>query len=454
MLVLSVLLEDIAVRFAEICDLANKYDVLEVRIDSSRLTKEHMSLLAQIVTPLLFTYSDPKLIDTCSCQPWMVDIPLQHANHISLVRQKFPQALIQLSVHLTDSEPKISIIEEALSYGCDAVKIACFSSTTVEVLRLLNFLKLHASSCRLSCIPMGDVGQFGRLLAIPLGSFFSFTCLPDRPTAPGQIDIITLHEQYGIKQLSSSTALFGLIGDPVTKSPSHKTHTKLLQAFGVNGLYVKMPVASDEYETALSLITTLGFSGLSVTTPLKQLCGGNVPMNTIVWKHGCCRMINTDGAALIDAMNARISIKNSRVLILGAGAVAHSVASALQAAGAVLFFWNRKSCHASELAKNFHGRVVEDISFFDEPIDVVVDATSARWTEFPFDSSFFYRCGIQLVAEFSFPEHSALLQRAKEQGLFVVPGYELWVRQAAKQLHLWCDLPESEVLSSLQRGAS
>lgn len=452
MLVLSILLEDVVVRNDQIQVALDKCDALEVRIDTVHPTEEQIALLGRMKIPLLLTFSDPALCANCPLSPWMVDIPFRYASFLPSLRQLFPKSLVQLSLHLDSCSPQLSFIEEAIAAGCDAIKIACVTSSTLEVLHLLKFLKMYAPYYRLSCIPMGDVGQFGRLLCVPLGSFLSFTCLPERPTAPGQIDIITLHEQYAVSRLSSSTKLFGLIGDPVTKSPSHKTHTRLLQAFGIDGLYVKMVVAPSEYKTAISLLEALEFSGLSVTTPLKQLCGGNVPMNTIVWKHGCCTCSNTDGVALIDAISARLPVDKARILILGAGAVAQAVATALHEKGAILSFWNRTRGRVEQLAKLVNARFLEDLSSCEELVDVIVDTTSARWTEIPFDISFFARCGVQLVAEFSFPERSALLQRAKESGVATIPGYELWVRQAAKQLHLWCDLPEAEVLTSLQRG--
>ena len=76
---------------------------------------------------------------------------------------------------------------------------------------------------------MGEAGQWSRMAAKALGSLWSYYCLPDGKTAPGQIDLNQYqHEQFHEAPIGSS--IFGIIGNPVTHSLSPRIHNAFFVA--------------------------------------------------------------------------------------------------------------------------------------------------------------------------------------------------------------------------------
>ena len=317
------------------------------------------------------------------------------------------------------------------------MKIAATVTNTKEMLELLAFLKKNSSSTRLTCVPMGEAGQAGRLLAPTMNSFLFFSCLPGAPTAPGQLDIATMHAFYHAKDLSPDTKRYALIGSPVSRSPSHRTHTGFLRHFGVDGVYVKIPLSSEELPEALPLLEPLGFSGISVTTPLKMLCGvEDLPANTLKWEDGKMIRTNTDAPALIEALHEHIFLPGAKVLMLGAGGVGTAALRALLDSGADVSVHNRTHEKAVALTQKIGGTAVQAFPRGCR-YDVVVNATPT-FSPLPIQE-----WGMRVAAEFSLSATS-FLSMAGKAGAATITGEELWARQAAKQFHWWCGINERQ----------
>ena len=58
---------------------------------------------------------------------------------------------------------------------------------------------------------------------------------------------------------------------------------------------------------------------------------------------------------------------------------------------------------------------------------------------------------MQVAAEFAFPEPTPFIQAAQRQGISTIQGTELWMRQAAKQVHWWCAIDEQQALIFLRQ---
>ena len=289
-----------------------------------------------------------------------------------------------------------------------------------------------------------------------MGSYLSYCCLPGSPTAPGQLDIASMHAVYGAASLSEKTSRFALLGHPVRQSPSHRTHSKLLRNFGIDGLYVKIPVQQEEASEILPLLKALGFSGASVTTPLKQDLGSCLlPINTIKWTAGEVQTKNTDAPSLVEALAVRFPLKGARVLILGAGAVGISAARSLTDAGSTVAMYNRTFSKASRVASLYGAIAIDETELLrpTQAYDVVVNATSAHASA-TFPSVFsllpLREWGTQVVAEFAISSKTPFLLLAEQQGMRSISGQELWARQAAKQFQWWCGINELLAFQFLQ----
>lgn len=136
--------------------------------------------------------------------------------------------------------------------------------------------------------------------------------------------------------LTGETRLVGLIGYPLSHSLSPRMQNAAFAARGLDWAYVPVPVEPERLEAAAAGLAALGFAGANVTIPHKRaivaFCdelddvaerAGSV--NTIAVREGRLLGSSTDGAAVVDALDA----PGARVLVLGAGGAAQAVATAL-----------------------------------------------------------------------------------------------------------------------------
>jgi len=429
---LSIEQKDLVRVASECASLRSFYDAIEIRV-VQKFSVEEEDFLRLLHVPILMKVEDLSLLSSCSVVPWMIDIPVWFRDQLGWVRDLFPSVPVQGSLHLSEAILSYDMIEENQAF--DSIKIAAMTRNTKEALSVMRFLVRYASSCRLTCIAMGEHAQWSRIVSAALGSYLTYTCLSGEPTAPGQLDLKIAHERFSLSRISRDTKLFGLIGDPVDSSVSDYTHTRMLRSFGVDGVYVKIPVALCELHECVSLLEKLSFVGLSVTTPLKEQIVGK-PVNTVRWRYGHQEVCNTDAPALLDALHDHIRLKGVPVLVLGAGSVAKAVIPMLIEQGADVTVWNRTYEHAEALRSDFGVSVLPVLScdhFF-----VVINTTSF-WTEHP---SFLDQRSVSLFAEYCYPQESTMLRYARSVGIQVISGKDLWKRQAAKQFHWWCSFEE------------
>jgi 3-dehydroquinate dehydratase/shikimate dehydrogenase len=135
---------------------------------------------------------------------------------------------------------------------------------------------------------MGEFGSFSRILAGRLGSWLACCSAGGGGTAvngeappagapgtgeteaaeAGQLDPRTLVELYRFRQVGPSTAVYGVVGNPIAHSRSPHLHNPGFAALGLDAVYV--PFLADEFPAFLRAAEALGVRGLSVTVPFKQ----------------------------------------------------------------------------------------------------------------------------------------------------------------------------------------
>src|SRR5690606_37890473 len=118
-------------------------------------------------------------------------------------------------------------------------------------------------------------------------------------------------------------------------------------AAGVDWTYVSFDVAAGRADAALDAMRALGIAGMSVTMPHKEQVAACVDglapaaadlrsVNTVVREDGS-RLVghSTDGQGFVRSLEAAgVDVAGLHVVVVGAGAAARSVATALARAGA------------------------------------------------------------------------------------------------------------------------
>jgi shikimate dehydrogenase len=153
-----------------------------------------------------------------------------------------------------------------------------------------------------------------------------------------------------------------VIGDPVAHSASPRLHRAFLAAAGRAGTYEAIRVAAGAGARAIADLRAAGYTGLNVTTPLKEeafaasevrdaaaVAAGSV--NTLVLGDRISGY-NTDGLGAVGALAARglVDLAGRRILVLGAGPTARSCLAGFVARGARTFVWNRTASKAAGIA--------------------------------------------------------------------------------------------------------
>ena len=181
--------------------------------------------------------------------------------------------------------------------------------------------------------------------------------------------------------VDGKTQLIGLIGWPVSHSFSPAMHNAAAASFGLNWIYVPLPVRPRDLRSAVEGMPALGFNGVNVTIPHKQAVmpfldsiqqGAGIigAVNTIVVNRNSSvpertwqlAGYNTDWLGfLADLDSLAVSIKQRDCLVLGAGGSARAVVYALAQADAHVNILARRTDQAAQLAADLAG--VAEVQF-------------------------------------------------------------------------------------------
>jgi 3-dehydroquinate dehydratase/shikimate dehydrogenase len=142
---------------------------------------------------------------------------------------------------------------------------------------------------------------------------------------------------------------------------------------------------------------------------------------------------------VLKTLAARVNIRQSRVLIVGAGGAARAVAFALSREGASVCIWARRQKRARAIAQAVGGTLVDRSSLRSEFFDAIVNATPVGMHPFLDDSPLEARdLNCKLVFDTIYrPRMTKLLQLAKRQGIETVSGVEMFVAQGVAQWEIW-----------------
>jgi 3-dehydroquinate dehydratase / shikimate dehydrogenase len=328
----------------------------------------------------------------------------------------------------------------------DAIKIAAQCDSLADSRKLLRFARRYRN---IVAIPMGEVALPARLLAIREG-ISAFTYAPvENATAPGQISLEQLKHVYRADRLDERTRVYGVIGDPIAHSLSPQMHNAGFAARRINALF--LPCLVHDLKDFADAIGDFGMKGFSVTIPHKErilryldrcdaLAEKIGAVNTVVvGGKGELYGLNTDYVGVLRALEKRMPLCGSRVLIVGAGGAARAVAFALEQAGGSICVYARRPKQAKWLARDAGGEAIKRSQLKREFFDAIVNTTPVGMhplvEQSPLEPS---ELNCRLVFDTIYrPRVTRLLQLAARRGIETVSGLEMFVAQGTAQWEIW-----------------
>ena len=210
-------------------------------------------------------------------------------------------------------------------------------------------------------IGMGPSGAPTRLLAAHFHSLWSYA---GDGYAPGQISAARTLNEFRFREVTDQTAIYGVVGSPLTHSVSPAMHNAAFRAAGVDAVYVPMVASSAEDFTIFA--TALGVQGVSITIPYKVgLFERADDMDDLSRRVGAVNTYrrdalrwearNTDVSGFLAPLSGRLDLRGARATILGAGGAARAVAVALASAGSAVTVYGRNRGRAKDVAKLAEG---------------------------------------------------------------------------------------------------
>lgn len=336
-------------------------------------------------------------------------------------------------------------------------KLACMINTTRELFQLAR-IGAYSEHSRQIIVGMGDFGVPSRLLPRQFNTWLSYSTAGRQPAAPGHITPKEMIETYRFRERSKTTALFGIIGNPVLHTRSPALHNPAFRDHGIDGVYIPFPTDDPEY--FLCHIPDLGGKGFSITVPHKTVVARMLTgkedavreigaCNTVIWEDKKKRWegYNTDFPGFIAPLKEHMELGGGKVktaAVIGAGGAARAVVYALVKAGIKPCVVNRTAPRAKDLAERYGlpwgGLDREGLELVKNHSDLIVQTTSAGmsprpeadpWPEYRF-------AGREIVYECIYtPVFTRFLQRAKESGCEVITGDRMLRSQGEEQFRLF-----------------
>lgn len=381
--------------------------------------------------------SKPFIVTNAFANLEYIDIALEHWKNPSFL-EKYPKVKWVCSYHNYEETPNnlTEIFETMRGHPAYLYKVVTMARCATDGLRMMRLVKeAEAAGVRIVGHCMGEWGQFTRIAGKVFGNHWTYCSAADA-VAPGQLSIEGMTQTYRYPSLDSKTQLYGLIGDPVCYSRSHSTHNREFVRRGLNALYVKIRVKSDELKPFLDHASFLGFRGFSVTMPLKEqvgrLCSPFLEAcNTLSITEGI-QGFNTDGPAAAALLKRHQPLAGKKALIIGAGGVGKAIRSALVEEGVECTVLNRSPKPSTVPLSYWDGANLADYAF-------IIQATSVGMGDAevaPVNWSLLKKHHV-VFETISAPEETALVRMARAKGCAIITGSELFFEQAKGQFDYW-----------------
>lgn len=262
--------------------------------------------------------------------------------------------------------------------------------------------------------------------------------------------------------ISAHTKILGIIGHPIEHSMSPVMHNPALEELALDYVYVAFNVPPENLKSAIDGLRALDIKGINVTIPHKEnviqyldevdpVAEKMGAINTIKNENGILKAMNTDAAgAKKSLLDAGCEIKNKKILFLGSGGAARSIAYLLSEEAEQIVLTDiveEKAVNvANEIKKNMDkdisGKKAENVILKEElqNTNILVNATPIgmhpKMDASPIPAELLHEDLFVFDVIYN-PMETKLMRLAKEKGCKVLSGLNMLVNQGVIAFEWW-----------------
>ncbi len=271
------------------------------------------------------------------------------------------------------------------------------------------------------------------------------------------------------------TKTYAVIGDSIDHSLSPTIHNAAFRELNLDCTYIAYRVPKGELLAGIESLKKIKISGFNVTIPHKiamvklldsvdENCSVIGATNTVSYENNELKGFNTDMDGFLEPIRKRnIPIKDSNVLLLGAGGAARAIVvgfakekskkitianRTLQNANSLVQFAHKIGVDANAITIDQVGDTASDYNFIVNSTSVgMKDEPSLISTKTINEKSVVY----DIV---STPINTDLIKQSKKNGATIIYGYEMLLGQAASAFKIWhgIDAPYEVMKKSILGG--
>lgn len=260
------------------------------------------------------------------------------------------------------------------------------------------------------------------------------------------------------------TTVYGVLGHPIGHTLSPIMHNAAFDHLSLDARYYAFDVDERHVEAAVHGARALGFGGLNITIPLKEVVLQYVEADVLARRVGAVNTIdragkgyNTDGVGAAKALeHANLKLKGASVVLLGAGGAAKAIAAQLLLEGARVLVVNRTQSRSMLLAQHMTAENLacgcDDIEAYGlaeldhllGEADVLINATPVGMQGALADQTLVtskqMHPGLTVFDIVYNPLLTPLLREAHAAGVRTIDGVKMLVYQGAASFTLWTGL--------------
>ena len=253
---------------------------------------------------------------------------------------------------------------------------------------------------------------------------------------------------------------YAVIGDPIEHSLSPTIHNAAYRKLEMECTYIAFRVIQGDLATGIESLKKINIAGFNVTIPHKiemmkyldnvdENCKKIGAVNTVLNDDGILRGFNTDMDGFLEPIKRKeINIKNSKVLLLGAGGAARAIVTGFQKENAKdITIVNRTESKGNELVKfsnelglNAISKTIDEMNELDSNFDFIINASSLGLKNEKSVISDKLLDEQTTVYDIVYkPIKTDLINKAKEKKSRIIFGYEMLLGQAIRSFEIWLD---------------